>query len=323
MKVGIVQPVIGSIGGNDMVLHSMIKALKGHDITLYTFSKTEIDGVRVLYKAPIRIPFFGIYQKLLVPKFDMDDDVIICMGCQVNSKKRTIIYDQNNMGSNETPDKYKKGFWKYYYLPYNSLVKNNFAKSELYSVSEYSANLLREKSGKDVKVIYPGVPLNEFYRKEKDIPICMVGRISPDKNLEYAITILNQIPAKCVIFGNVTTTNIPYFNKLKKMAKSHIQFQSGNRDELKDVLARSKVYFSASKETFGISTVEAMASGCIPVVPDHSAHPEVVPYPELRYGDCYNILCDAIDGLFDDYTFEHIKKFDTVNFEREINELVG
>lgn len=324
MKIGIVQPVIGSIGGNDMVLNEMINALKGHTITVYTFSKAKVDGANVISKVPVRIPFLGIYQKLLMPGFDIDDDVVIsATGMDVKTDK-LIIYDQNNLGlelSNETPDKYKKGFWKYYYLPYKKMKRGINKNATYVSNSKYSASHL-EPYGIKAKVLYPGVPIREFYKKEKDIPICMIGRISPDKNLEYAVSILNDIPVKCVIFGNVTPSNIPYFNKVRRMAKGHIQFMSGDRDDLKEILARSKVYFCASKETFGISTIEAIASGCIPVVPDNSAHPETVPFDELRFGDPRQIIHDALDGRFDDYTFE-ISKFDVSEFGRRLNELVG
>ena len=51
-----------------------------------------------------------------------------------------------------------------------------------------------------------------------------------------------------------------------------------------DALGRARVYLHASKETFGIAVAEAVAAGCMPVVPDNSAHPETVPFAKLRYG---------------------------------------
>ena len=48
------------------------------------------------------------------------------------------------------------------------------------------------------------------------------------------------------------------------------------------VLAGARAYLHASKETFGIAAAEAVAAGCVPVVPDSSAHAETVPFAGLR-----------------------------------------
>ena len=48
--------------------------------------------------------------------------------------------------------------------------------------------------------------------------------------------------------------------------------------------------------------VEAVAAGCVPVVPDNSAHPETVPFKELRYGtesEAAGIVRGALDGRYD------------------------
>ena len=55
------------------------------------------------------------------------------------------------------------------------------------------------------------------------------------------------------------------------------------RNKLVSILNRAKVYFHCSRETFGISIIEGIAAGCIPIVPDNSAHKETVPFEELRY----------------------------------------
>ena len=50
------------------------------------------------------------------------------------------------------------------------------------------------------------------------------------------------------------------------------------RDEYVDLLLRSDVVLStAQHEFFGIAMVEAMAAGCVPVLPDALSYPEIVP----------------------------------------------
>ena len=50
------------------------------------------------------------------------------------------------------------------------------------------------------------------------------------------------------------------------------------RSYLVEKMNTSKVYFHCSKETFGISIVESISAGCIPIVPNNSAHKETVPF---------------------------------------------
>lgn len=55
--------------------------------------------------------------------------------------------------------------------------------------------------------------------------------------------------------------------------------------EYHDLLRQADVVLaSARQENFGISVVEAVAAGCVPVVPDALAYPETITDPELRYG---------------------------------------
>jgi len=330
MKIGIVQPVVGSIGGNDTVLHKMISTLKNHDVTLFTFSKNSIDGIKVQSKIPVKLPLFGMYQRLFIPSFDYSEmDVIIANGIIPKTDKRLIVYDQNQMAdslSGTLSSKYNHGFWKLYSLPYRMMQKKETPKAEYYSCSQYSADELSKMINQPVGVLYPGIDLSEFYITEKRIHACMVARISPEKNLEFAVRVLNQMPFDSVIFGNVTRANMPYFARLKRMANSNVTIRSGDRDDLKQLLAESRIYFSVSRETFGISTVEAIASGCLPIVPDNSAHPEVVPIPELRYKE--DDIQSAMSCIANaDYTNlellqNHIHKFDIKRFEEGLTSLI-
>lgn len=330
MKVGIVQPVIGSIGGNDMVLDSMLESLIDHQVTLFTFSKPnkEFPNIKVKVKIPKNIPMFGIYQKFFMPQFNYSDcDVIIsATGYNVKTKKPLIIYDQNNLANDfnrKIPLKYQKGLWKLYYLPYKFLNKSRINSHAHYVAnSEYSARNISKLDGiSSVDVIYPVVKLDKFYSLPKKPQVCVIARISPEKNLEEVIRILNHVRFPCIIFGNVTLSNERYFQKLKKMAKSNVKIlRDFPRDKLRYILAESKIIFSASFETFGISTIEGIASGCIPVVPNNSAHPEVVPIHGLRYdteAEAVHTIESAMMGSFSGTGLlkAHINKYSFATFK--------
>lgn len=76
------------------------------------------------------------------------------------------------------------------------------------------------------------------------------------------------------------------------------------RRRLEGILASARVYLHSSTEDFGISVVEGIAAGCVPIVPNNSAHPETVPFGELRYDteeEAAEKVRAAAGGEYDSY----------------------
>jgi glycosyltransferase involved in cell wall biosynthesis len=75
-----------------------------------------------------------------------------------------------------------------------------------------------------------------------------------------------------------------------------------DRDGYHRLLAASDVTVStAEHETFGIAAVEAMAAGCVPLLPDRLSYPEIVPerwHPAVLYGE--DELRDRLRGVLTD-----------------------
>jgi glycosyltransferase involved in cell wall biosynthesis len=288
---------------------------------------------------PVSVPILGIYKKFFMPKFDYDEcDVVFSITGYTNIKtvKPLYIYDQNNLGlelqDKVTSMKYTKGFWKWYYKPYKFLTK--FIKlppnAQYIANSIYSADNLAQNVKGAINVIYPPVDTSKYHISQKKKQVCMLCRISPEKNLEFAIEVLNKIQAPCVIIGAVTNMTMPYFNRLQEMCEKHVIISPNiSRNNLEHILSESKVFFHTAPETFGISVVEGIASGCIPIVPDNSAHNETVPMDELRYtpdviDDAVNHINNALHSNYDhriDALLKHIDKFDIKKFDEEIVKL--
>lgn len=346
MKVCIVQAIIGGGGGNDIVLKYTLEALdsENHDVTLFTTSKPLIDlKYKTITILPFRLPIFGVYQQLLgykTPKsFNQFDVILVLTGNMVlNRTKRPLFYyNQNNFGDvTDNPNsKYRKGLWAIYYLPFRiilKLLKEKMQKSNVNFLanSYYIAQKMKQRYYKQAQVVYPPVDLKELKNNTKKNQVITIARFSQEKNLEQAIEIMKEMELPYYVYGKATKTNQIYYQQLQRKAGTNTQLcYDRPREELLNCLSESRVYLHTSVETFGISVVEAIASGCIPIVPNNSAHNETVPFDDLRYnnlGEAYNKVKLAMNGEFDSYLEplkNNIQRFDKNVFQGKILSLLN
>jgi len=305
LKVSIVHGFVGGGGGTERTLNAMLEALIEHNfnIELFSVSKPSIDivpSIKVQSLLPFNLPFFAIYQRYLESKLikNTNSDLILQAsgGFAVpQNNQQIIIYCHHDFENevNKTITKYK-GIWSWYYRPYYLLMRKflNNIKNEnvhLISNSKFVCESIKKQFDKNSTIIYPPVDLHEFQNtSNKKKSILTVSRFSPEKNLDTAIKITSQIDATHTIIGNTKTraNEIHYVQlKLKRQqsASNIVLLKNVERTQVIQHMNLSKVYFHTSSETFGISVVESMAAGCIPIVPNNSGHQETVPFPELRY----------------------------------------
>lgn len=299
---------MGGGGGTETTLLALIEALieHKHTVSLYTVSKPTINlpKIRVQSIFPFRLPAFGLYQRYLESKLTekaQDDDLIVQVsgGLALPHKKdqKIIIYCHHDFRNETEKDVTKyKGIWSAYYKPYyilNQKFVSQIGDKNIILVanSKFIQSSLKDRFAKDSVVIYPPVDVDTFYNDgKKEQEVLIISRYSQEKNLEFAIDVLNDIDKPCTIIGNTKTkVNEIYYESLATKIKNSkstgkiLLMKNIGRDKVIEKLKKSKVYFHASPETFGISVVESIAAGCIPVVPDNSAHKETVPFDELRY----------------------------------------
>ena len=124
----------------------------------------------------------------------------------------------------------------------------------------------------------------EDFEKQRENNVITVSRICPQKRLD----IIPHIAKSCdreisfTIIGLLDSQEA--LNSIVKLAKDlgvseRIKIiTNANRSNLRRALLNSKVYLHTSiNEHFGISIVEAMASGCIPVVHNSGGPKEFTP----------------------------------------------
>jgi len=354
MNIGIIHGFVGGGGGTEKTLYAIIEALSEtkHNVTLYTFSKPKIPTNRITVKSslPFSIPAFGLYQRAMESKLVLkakNEDILIQasagLSIPVRDEQKIIVYCHNDFKNEleKTNTKYK-GVWAFYYKPYYNIIKKFFEKIHeqnilLISNSRFTQQSIIERFQKDSTIIFPPVDITEFRPMTKENSVATVSRFSKEKNLEFALDVMGKIDINYTLIGNTKTkSNVLYYDKLlsqinKRQLDSKINLLKNiSHKELVSILNKAKVYFHTSPETFGISVVESMASGCIPIVPDNSAHKETVPFIELRYEpgnkeDAKEKIKKALSGKYDEFLKplqDSLKKFSKSQFKEKIKQFI-
>jgi len=171
---------------------------------------------------------------------------------------------------------------------YGKMMKN----STVLTNSEFSRRAIFKTFGVDSTVLHPPVDTDAFRSalssECRDDSIIVISRFHPSNKIENAVRLArllrqNDLGSRMNIVGNMSPDGAGYFNYLRHLVRRYglddfVRFEVNARfDRLLGLMRRSKVYVHPLPgEPYGISTVEAMSGGIIPVVQDIGGHTEFV-----------------------------------------------
>lgn len=344
-----IHPFFDIIGGAEQTTFALIDKLKTTEniITLYTvepptISETENFKFHIIKKN--NFPNLWRYQRMKevkkIFKESQENDLVLVMGggllLERTNVKKIIVYCHSIFSEENNFTKVKfDGIRGIYYKILQKNVRNSLSyihdkNVRLVANSEYTKNEISRQFGKESRVIYPPVNIDrflKFFDSDKQKNAITISRYSQEKRLEEAIDIAKSSGVPYILAGNAKyDSQLKLFEAIKSRSEnSNITLHCNlSHSEIERLFVSSKVYLHTSKETFGISVVEAISAGCIPIVPNNSAHLETVPFEELRFNgkeEAAKKLQDAVSGKYDNLREElkkHVQKFSTKSFQEKM-----
>jgi len=312
VKVGIFDPYLDDLGGGEKYMMKITQCLAGnnHDIDIFWDNKKDLDELKdrflldlsgIKLEKNIFSTQTSLFERL---KQSRKYDIIIVLS---DGSIPLLLCGKIFLHLQQPLSFQKIGLTERLKL---LKIKRIFCNS--YYTKSFIDKTLKVKSD----VLYPPIELKPKKVNKENI-ILHVGRfrVKNNKNGDYKkqsvmIDSFKDMIRKglkdwrFVLAVSVKEKDTIGFNKLKKNAQGFpVEFiVNKNNDQLWDIYSKAKIYWHASgfgedlgkhpeyAEHFGISTVEAMGAGVVPVVIDAGGQKEIV--QDGKSGFLWNSLPD-------------------------------
>ena len=251
-------------GGSKIILEYANRlSEKGHKINIVTY-----DEKPTWYSLSDKVNFIRVPNDDDIENYIPKSDVVVptswkCIRKAVESKKGPVAFFEQG-GShlfelNKLSDRKRE------------VVADRMKLSPfIYTVSQYSADKIKEIYGKDSSIIYNALEASVFYPREKereakDSSITIVG--SDDfkfKNVGEILEVIRDLKEKYPIKLNWITQTKPKINEEGKDA-----IVNPPQKVIGEVLRETDIYICNSEyESFGLPTLEAMTCGAAVITTD-------------------------------------------------------
>jgi glycosyltransferase involved in cell wall biosynthesis len=342
----------------------------GIDIELHTFEKPDLLSIRQTYGESIekdvkKIRTLNILGNACKGKYDVTINThgdMLPFFQKDFGKNNAIVYchfpmagylldchdnDYANMVHTLSLSSMAPEYCSHYLREIKSSYRKMLSNCTVITNSEFSRKTISKTYGVESRVLHPPVDVDTFRRvslpsRSRDNLILVVSRFHPSKKIENAIYLAyllkrNSVGKRMDIVGNISDGYIRYYNYLCHLVKFYkleqfVRFEVNVKFErLLDLMRRAKAYVHPLPgEPFGISTVEAMSAGIIPVVPNLGGHAEFVPprYQFHTFGQGVEAVALALDAPASERIkiSNSIQKFSIANyikkFQHVLSELV-
>lgn len=356
MKIALVHDFLTQIGGAEKVLEVFHNLFPRAPVFTLVYDKDEVgqafDGYDIrtsfIQRLPGGVKHYKWYLTLMptaIEQFDLTPYDIVLSDSSAYSKGVITRPETLHVSYCHSPTRY---LWNDTHRYTEELKQPRIIKSLVPSflhnirmwdyaaaarVDRYIANSrvvgerIKKYYNHESEVIYPPVEVNK-YKTSKNVKnyFLIVSRLRPYKRVDLAIEAFNALDFDLKIIGTGEE-----YAKLKKMAKRNIEFLGPlNDDEKRKYMSECLAFINPQEEDFGITAVEAMASGRPVIAYRRGGARETIKenvsgvfFDDQNPWSLVDVVRDFDASKFDSEKIrETVLKFDTSNFTRQIKEFI-
>lgn len=286
----LIHPSLNRLGGAERVCIRMIEALRsvGHDVTLYTIERTLWERIetnwgtiskprevwclkdqRYTHLSFLRWPLFLLlYLRLLIKAAKKRGYISLNNYGEVLPIFSDISYIHSIPLSSSEGNPLAIPFWFTIKPLYVALLRtlSSFSSPLLLTNSLYNKRKISHYTLSHLIVLYPPVDCMERISTPKTNSILTASRYSASKRLEIIPTIAKHVTSVCVFNICLIGGDNADIRLLRGPSINIVRNPPAKR--LNHLRQSSMIYLSTQPtEALGLSILEAMTAGCIPVVP--------------------------------------------------------
>jgi glycosyltransferase involved in cell wall biosynthesis len=290
--VTLLHPSLNRLGGSERVCLEIIRVLKdqGLSVRLYTIDRTNWPLVEANWGVSTRPDKETYHQEGLLNLSDtaswawatatylwmliraqMESGLSVNNYGEVFPLVSDVSYIHSRPLITVEGDPYGVPVWGYTRKLYDWVyaeLSSNYQEGMLLTNSRYNMELVKERLGRDAAVVHPFIEPVIYQGEPKTGNVLTVSRIAPGKNLTLIPEVTRRTRGpRFTVAGKTQSNSDKVLPALRQQPRLEIH-TNPRREDLLDLMRRSSVYLSTQPdEAFGISILEAMSAGCVPVVP--------------------------------------------------------
>ncbi len=357
MRVAIFLDFIGAIGGGERVALMLARALAADIIT----TDVRLEAVQALGYGDVRIRSLG--QTVKHPPFKQISASWMFWRCDFSKEYDFFIFSGNwphyaasrhhpNMWFCCTPVRAfydlrqtmisrqpnpimrsLAAFWIWIHSGLDQRAVRNL--DQVVAISENVQKRIWDFHGRSSTIIYPPVEATRFRFEEYGDFWLSVNRIYPEKRIDLQFEVFRDLPdERLVVVGGYAEGDhaAPYYRRLIRDIPKNVEMRGNvSESELIELYARCRgLICTAQDEDFGLTPLEAMASGKPVVAVDEGGFAETVLHG--RTGLLVPVQKDAMieavrrisadPGRFKEACLQRAREFDAPVFIARIKEMI-
>lgn len=285
MKAAIYNPYLDTLGGGERYTMGVARALVAKDY------RVDVEWKDTSIKEKLEKRFgIDLSNVNFIENINRGDGYDVCFW--VSDGSIPILRARKNFLHFQFPFKDVNGktlLNKMKFFRINKIICNSY----------FTKSFIDKEYGVKSIVIYPPVDVKEFRPRRKEDLIFSVGRFSQLEQAKRQDVLIKAFKKffdsgysdwKLVLAGGTEVGVDDYVKKLRRSAKNYpIRIlESPSFSQIKELYGKAKVFWMASGygieekknpkkvEHFGITTVEAMAAGAVPIIFAAGGHKEII-----------------------------------------------